>query len=61
MSARFATRAHGTCQDRDAPNLQIASIVETFDALGMTEAFRARLEDLRSRVRTAWSNAPSDF
>ena len=48
-------------QDPDAPNLQITSIVETFDALGITEAFRARVEDLRSRVRTAWSETPTDF
>ena len=48
-------------QDPDAPNLQITSIVETFDALGVTEAFRARVEDLRSRVRTAWSDTPTDF
>lgn len=48
-------------QDPDAPNLQITSIVETFDALGITEAFRARVEDLRSRMRTAWSDAPTDF
>ena len=48
-------------QDPDAPNLQIASIAETFDALGITEAFRARVEDLRSRVRTAWGDTPTDF
>lgn len=48
-------------QDPDAPNLQITSIVETFDAFGITEAFRARIEDLRSRARTAWSDTPTDF
>lgn len=48
-------------QDPDAPNLQITSIVETFDGLGVTEAFRARVEDLRSRVQAAWRDTPTEF
>jgi hypothetical protein len=48
-------------QDPDAPNLQITSIVETFDGLGVTEAFRAPVEDLRSRVQTTWRDTPTEF
>src|SRR5262245_25346450 len=48
-------------QDPNAPNLQIASIVETIDALGMTEAFRARVDSLRSGVSETSNETPAQF
>ena len=48
-------------QDRDAPNLQIASIIEVFDALGMTAEFRSAIQARRSRVRKEWNDSPEPF
>ena len=44
--------------DRTAPNLPIANLNETFDALALAPEFRTRTDGLRSQVRKAWKKAP---
>lgn len=48
-------------QDRNAPNLQIAAIGEVFDAVGLTEGFRTKVETLRSQIRKEWVDTPVRF
>ncbi len=45
-------------QDRTAPNLEIASITQAFDAIGLTADFRARVAALRADVQKAWNDVP---
>ena len=44
--------------DPTAPNLHIIPLVEAFDALTYSSAFKARLLKLETDLREAWTGAP---
>lgn len=47
--------------DPNAPNLQITPLVETFDALTHSGAFKSRLTKLEAELREAWSRASASL
>jgi hypothetical protein len=57
-SIRRAGPRYTPALDPDAPNLQITPLVEAFDALTYSDAFKARLLKLEADLRKAWSGAP---
>ena len=45
--------------DPTAPNLSIAHLTETFDALALAPEFRTRTGELWSQIQKAWKKAPN--
>lgn len=47
--------------DVDAPNLQFQSLVNTIEALALSDAYRLRLGMLEENLRAAWQKAPAEI
>lgn len=47
--------------DPGAPNIRIESLIAAIDALGQSPEYRRKVSAIESRLRNAWSKAPSEI